>query len=112
MLTAVSAETQLAVGQVQSAHGVSGQNLQQAETVFNQLSLVQGEMQSVVAQIVEISNATREQSIATEQIAQVAEKMNHQVVQTDSALERTSQTLRELSKMAQELQHVVNRFKL
>ncbi|WP_027468500.1 methyl-accepting chemotaxis protein [Deefgea rivuli] len=112
MLTAVSAETQLAVGQVQSAHGVSGQNLQQAETVFNQLSLVQGEMQTVVAQIVEISNATREQSIATEQIAQVAEKMNHQVVQTDSALERTSQTLRELSKMAQELQQVVNRFKL
>ncbi|MBM5572688.1 MULTISPECIES: methyl-accepting chemotaxis protein [Deefgea] len=112
MLGAVSTDTHVAVEQVQSAHKVSNNNLQQADTVFQQLNVVHGEMQTVVAQIVEISNATREQSIATEQMALVAEKMNQQVVQTDSALEHTSQTLRELSQMAQALQNVVNRFKL
>jgi methyl-accepting chemotaxis protein len=112
MLSAVSSDTHQAVTQVKSAHAVSGHNLTQAEAVFNQLNVVHDEMKSVVAQIVEISNATREQSIATEQMAQVAEKMNQQVVQTDSALEHTSQTLVELSQMAQALQNVVNRFKL
>jgi methyl-accepting chemotaxis protein len=69
-------------------------------------------MQSVSGKIYEISTATREQSMATEQIAQVAEKINHQVTETDIALKNTRATLTDLSELAANLQGIVGRFKL
>ncbi|AMC35527.1 methyl-accepting chemotaxis protein [Janthinobacterium sp. B9-8] len=112
MLGSISNKTDHAVGKMQATKEMVSGNQALAQVIAERIGGMQAEMQSVAGKIIEISSATREQSMATEQIAQVAEKINHQVTETDIALKNTRATLTDLSELAANLQGVVGRFKL
>ncbi|MEJ2793447.1 methyl-accepting chemotaxis protein [Iodobacter sp. LRB] len=112
MLGSISEKTEHAVGKMQATKEMVSGNQELAQVIAERIGNMQTEMQSVSGKIFEISTATREQSMATEQIAQVAEKINHQVTETDIALKNTRVTLTDLSELAANLQGIVERFKL
>ncbi|MFC7419669.1 methyl-accepting chemotaxis protein [Iodobacter arcticus] len=112
MLGSISNKTDHAVSKMQATKEMVSGNQALAQVIAERIGGMQAEMQSVAGKIIEISSATREQSMATEQIAQVAEKINHQVTETDIALKNTRSTLTDLSELAANLQGVVGRFKL
>ncbi|MGL4603374.1 MAG: methyl-accepting chemotaxis protein [Iodobacter sp.] len=112
MLGSISEKTELAADKMLATKEMVNGNQALSEDIAQRIGAMQVEMQTVSGKIVEISSATREQSKATEQIAQVAERINLQVAETDDALQHTRATLTDLAELANNLQAIVGRFKL
>ena len=112
LLSHICEETARAVERTTATANGAELSRQTIDAVNTRIATMQGEMQGVLTQINEISSATREQSLATEQIAQVSERISQQVNHTDHSLQQTRQTLNGLNQMAGSLHGVVKRFRL
>ena len=112
LLSHICEETARAVERTTATASGAELSRQTIDAVNTRIATMQGEMQGVLTQINEISSATREQSLATEQIAQVSERISQQVTHTDHILQQTRQTLNGLNQMAGSLHSVVKRFRL
>ncbi|MBV5337593.1 MAG: methyl-accepting chemotaxis protein, partial [Deltaproteobacteria bacterium] len=66
----------------------------------------------VVTSIRDIAEATREQSIATNEMARAAEEVNSMTLENDQAVHSASQTVAELSALSKGLHALVGRFRL
>ncbi len=90
---------------VQSGVGASRQ-------VAQEIAGIESEVGRVVQTIRDIADATREQSIATTEMARAAEVANHMAIETDQAVQTATQTVNELHQLSSHLHGMVSRFRL
>ena len=69
-------------------------------------------MARVVASIRDIAEATREQSVATNEMARAAEDVNRMTAETDQAVQSATRTVDELGGLSRSLHALVGRFRL
>ncbi|MTD32702.1 hypothetical protein GKE73_03520 [Paludibacterium sp. dN 18-1] len=60
----------------------------------------------------EITGSTSEQSIATTEMAQSAERINSKSIQTDQSLQQMLATIQDLARRGDDLRAMVGQFKL
>ncbi|GGX77554.1 methyl-accepting chemotaxis protein [Vogesella alkaliphila] len=88
-------------------HGVSA-----SRQVAGQMAGIEDEVSRVVLTIRDIADATREQSIATTDMARAAETANHMAIETDQAVQNATRTVNELHQLSNHLHDMVARFRL
>ena len=66
----------------------------------------------MVLTIRDIADATREQSIATTEMARAAEVANHMAIETDQAVQNATRTVDDLHQLSNHLHGMVSRFRL
>jgi methyl-accepting chemotaxis protein len=90
---------------VQSGVGASRQ-------VATEIAGIEQEVGRVVLTIRDIADATREQSIATTEMARAAEVANHMAIETDQAVQNATRTVDDLHQLSNHLHGMVSRFRL
>ena len=80
--------------------------------VAQEIAGIENEVGRVVQTIRDIADATREQSIATTEMARAAEVANHMAIETDQAVQNATQTVNELHQLSSHLHGMVSRFRL
>ncbi len=90
---------------VQSGVGASRQ-------VATEIAGIEQEVGRVVQTIRDIADATREQSIATTEMARAAEVANHMAIETDQAVQNATRTVNDLHQLSSHLHGMVSRFRL
>jgi methyl-accepting chemotaxis protein len=88
-------------------HGVSA-----SRQVAGQMAGIEDEVARVVLTIRDIADATREQSIATTDMARAAETANHMAIETDQAVQNATRTVDELHQLSNHLHDMVARFRI
>jgi methyl-accepting chemotaxis protein len=88
-------------------HGVSA-----SRQVAGQMAGIEDEVTRVVLTIRDIADATREQSIATTDMARAAETANHMAIETDQAVQSATRTVDELHQLSNHLHDMVARFRI
>ncbi|MEI7430182.1 MAG: methyl-accepting chemotaxis protein [Betaproteobacteria bacterium] len=86
--------------------------LSDSRSVSTEIAGIQDEVLRVVTSIRDIAEATREQSIATNEMARAAEEVNNMTLENDQAVHSASQTVAELSALSKGLHGLVGRFRL
>ena len=80
--------------------------------VAEKITRIQGEVEHGIGAVRDIAEATREQSVATNEMAQAAEQVNRMTLENDQAVQSATRTVAELSALASGLHALVGRFKL
>jgi len=83
-----------------------------SRSVAQDMTGIQGQIAQVVGSIHDIADATREQSVATTEMARAAEQANHATMATDQAVQGAMQTVAELHRLSSDLQGMVAQFRL
>ena len=86
--------------------------LSASRSVSADIDGIEHEVARVVAAVRDIAGATREQSVATNDMARAAEDVNSRTLQNDQAVQSASATVGELSALSKGLHALVGRFKL
>ncbi len=86
--------------------------LSSSKAVAQEISGIQSEVAKVVASIQDIAGSTREQSVATTDMAKSAEEANCRAMETDKAVQTATQTVAELNTLSLRLHEMVARFRL
>ena len=82
-----------------------------AQEASRAISAIHQNAQNVMSAIAEISRATTEQSLASNDIAQHVEQISTMAQQTDQAVQQAIHTTQSISVLAGELGQQVNRFR-
>ncbi|WP_287877582.1 methyl-accepting chemotaxis protein [Aquitalea sp.] len=80
--------------------------------VAQDMSGIQGRIAQVVGAIHDIADSTREQSVATNEMARASEQANRATIETDQAVQGAMQTVAELHRLSSDLQAMVAQFRL
>jgi PAS domain S-box-containing protein len=91
-------------------HLVSTQEF--VETFATSLGLTRGSVQQVTASVDQIANATKEQAIASNELAKNVELIAHMTESNATAVVQASTAAHELQSMAEQLRNTVARFKV
>ena len=83
-----------------------------SRTVAQDMSGIQGRIAEVVAGIHDIADSTREQSVATTEMARASEQANRATIETDQAVQGAMQTVSQLHQLSADLQAMVAQFRL
>lgn len=112
MISSTHADVHTALADMGETQRSVASGLVASQTVSKEISGIQGEMHNVVHAIRDIAGATREQSVATTEMAKAAEEVNQLTMKNDLAVQSASQTVTELSALSAGLHEMVGRFKL
>jgi methyl-accepting chemotaxis protein len=101
-----------AVQGIQAVVAKVGAGVEQAEKANEAMQDIGGSSQETVTMVSEISDAIREQSIATTSIAQQVERIAQMSEENSAASQSTSDTAAELARLVGEMQSVVSQYKV
>ena len=111
MISGIQSDTVEVVGVMDAALPQVQAGVSAAEGAAQSLRQIKDGAQSTLDSIRDVADATREQSIASNSIAQKVEEIATMVDETTAAMQSTAATAGDLEKIAGELAHLVNRFR-
>ena len=111
MITGIQQDTVQVVGVMDAALPQVSAGVTAAEGAAESLRQIKDGAQSTLASIREVADATLEQSIASNSIAQKVEEIATMVDETTAAMQSTAATAADLEKIAGELTVLVSRFR-
>lgn len=110
MVGAIQGETREAVQVMESAVPQAHSGVASAEAAAQSLREMRSGAQSTLERIREVADSTREQSMASNNIAQQVERIAMMVEETSRAVAGSADTARNLESLSQSLQTAVRRF--
>ena len=111
MISGIQSDTVEVVGVMDAALPQVQAGVSAAEGAAQSLRQIKDGAQSTLDSIRDVADATREQSIASNSIAQKVEEIATMVDETTAAMQSTAATAGDLEKIAGELTQLVNRFR-
>jgi methyl-accepting chemotaxis protein len=112
MVGAIREETRQAVASMQTTLASVGEGSELTQLAATHLSAIRQTMQQVVSRMGGISQSTREQHQAANQIAASTERINSDIVNNDGGLQQAQATLLGLGEVATSMRAAFARFKL
>ena len=89
-----------------------GTGLSASQAVATEIAGIEDEVAPAAASSRDIAGSTREQSVATNEMANAAEQANRMTMQTDQAVQRATATVSELNALSHRLHELVGRFRI
>lgn len=111
MIAAIQTEMRAATSGMEDANSQINNGVSMAQEASRAISAIHQNAQNVMSAIAEISRATTEQSLASNDIAQHVEQISTMAQQTDQAVQQAIHTTQSISVLAGELGQQVNRFR-
>jgi methyl-accepting chemotaxis protein len=111
MITGIQTDTVEVVGVMDAALPQVTAGVQAAEGAAESLRRIKDGVQTTLNQIREVAGSTREQSIASDSIAQKVEEIASMVEETTAAMKSNAETASDMEKIAGELTLLVSRFR-
>ena len=111
MIAGIQSDTVQVVGVMDAALPQVAAGVQAAEGAAESLRRIKDGAQTTLERIREVADSTKEQSIASNSIAQKVEEIASMVEETSAAMHSTAETAEELEKIAGELTRMVSRFR-
>ena len=111
MIAGIQTDTVQVVGVMDAALPQVEAGVAAAEGAANSLRQIKDGAQSTLTSIREVADATKEQSVASNSIAQKVEEIATMVDETTAAMQSTAETAADLEKIASELTVLVSRFR-
>lgn len=111
MISAIQAETATAVAAMDHALPQVARGVDLAQEAAQSLREIRDGAGSTLARIRDVALATREQSSASNAIAQQVESIAQMVEETSASMQQTASSARELEKIAEALRGMVGRFR-
>ena len=110
-IAGIQSETVEVVGVMNSALPQVTAGVEAAEEAAATLRRIKDGAQSTLSRVREVAESTREQSIASDSIAQKVEEIATMVEETSAAMQSTAQTAEGLERISSELNSLVSRFR-
>ena len=111
MIAGIQTDTVAVVGVMDAALPQVAEGVRAAEGAADSLQKIKEGAQSTLTSIRDVADATMEQSIASNSIAQKVEEIATMVDETTAAMHSTAETAADLEKIAGELTELVSRFR-
>jgi methyl-accepting chemotaxis protein len=111
MITGIQADTVQVVGVMDAALPQVAAGVKAAEGAADSLRQIKDGAQLTLGRIRDVADSTREQSIASNSIAQKVEEIATMVDETTAAMQSTADTAADLERIASELARLVSRFR-
>jgi len=111
MITGIQTDTVQVVGVMDAALPQVDAGVRAAEGAAESLRQIKDGAQMTLARIREVANATKEQSVASNSIAQRVEEVATMVEETTAAMHSTAETAADLERISGELTQLVSRFR-
>jgi len=111
MITGIQTDTVQVVGVMDAALPQVDAGVQAAEGAAESLRQIKDGAQLTLIRIREVANATKEQSVASNSIAQRVEEVATMVEETTAAMHSTAATAEDLERISSELTQLVSRFR-
>jgi methyl-accepting chemotaxis protein len=111
MIAGVQSDTQQVVGVMDAALPLVAAGVQAAEDAAMSLQKIKEGAQTTLASIRDVAEATKEQSSASNSIAQKVEEIATMVEETSAAMNSTAETAEDMERLASELNVLVSRFR-
>ncbi|KPC50274.1 methyl-accepting chemotaxis protein [Amantichitinum ursilacus] len=112
MIDGIRTETDAAVSTMQKTHEVVRRGVNLSDNAAGNISTIRENMNAVMQKMGEIALSTKEQQQATTAMAQSAENITNQMLQTDAALHRATDSVHRLSELAGFLKQLFGKFRL
>jgi methyl-accepting chemotaxis protein len=112
MIDGIRGETNAAVKNMESTLDAVQSGVSLSNEAANKIAHIRQNMNNVVEKMSEIALATKEQQEATTQMAQSAENITNHMQQSDAALHRATDSIRQLNHLAGFLREMFSRFKV
>jgi methyl-accepting chemotaxis protein len=112
LIDATHGDIHTALGDMADTQRSVASGVAASRTVAQDMSGIQGRIAEVVAGIHDIADSTREQSVATTEMARASEQANRATIETDQAVQGAMQTVSQLHKLSADLQAMVAQFRL
>jgi methyl-accepting chemotaxis protein len=111
MITGIQSDTVLVVGVMNAALPQVEAGVQAAQGAAESLRQIKDGAQTTLSRVREVADSTREQSVASDSIAQKVEEIATMVEQTTAAMHSTAETAADMEKISNELMALVGRFR-
>ncbi|MEI7612760.1 MAG: methyl-accepting chemotaxis protein [Betaproteobacteria bacterium] len=111
MIAGIQSDTVEVVGVMDAALPQVAAGVQAAEGAASTLSRIKDGAQTTLERVREVAESTKEQSIASDSIAQRVEEIATMVEETTAAMKSTAETAEDLERIANELNTLVSRFR-
>ena len=111
MIASIQSDTVEVVGVMDAALPQVAAGVQAAEGAAEMLSQIKQGAQTTLDRVREVADSTKEQSVASDSIAQRVEEIATMVEETTAAMKSTAETAEDIQKIAGELDALVRRFR-
>jgi len=111
MISGIQSDTVLVVGVMDAALPQVEAGVQAADGAAQSLHRIKDSAHSTLSSIRDVAEATKEQSLASTNIAQRVEQISQMVEETNAAMRSTAETATELERISNELNRLVGRFR-
>jgi len=111
MINGIQADTVEVVGVMDAALPQVDAGVKGAESAAESLRQIKDGAQKTLDRIREVADSTKEQSVASNSIAQKVEEIATMVEETTAAMQSTAETAEELEKISSELTVLISRFR-
>ncbi len=111
MIAGIQTDTVEVVGVMDAALPQVANGVSAAQGAADSLSKIQESAQTTLSRVREVAGSTKEQSVASDSIAQRVEEVATMVDETAAAMQSTAETAAEMEKIAAELNALVSRFR-
>ncbi len=111
MIDGIESDTELVVGVMAAALPQVSAGVAAAGGAADSLRLIKDGAQSTLLRIREVASATKEQSVASQSIAQRVEEITQMVEETSASMQATAETAADLQALLSELNRLVKRFR-
>lgn len=112
MILAIQTETQASVALLTESVPQASQGVELSEATAKVLHEIRSGMQLTLERVQDVAGSTREQSLASNNIAQQVERIASVVEETRSVMEHSAQEVAQLEQLSLTLQQSVSRFKV
>ncbi|WP_218871162.1 methyl-accepting chemotaxis protein [Chitinibacter bivalviorum] len=112
MLAAVQEETMSIVGMMDKAIPQVNQGVELSRNVAQSLGHIQAGAQSTLSHLNEVAEATREQGVASNNIASRVEDISQMVEETSISIAHSADNAMQVNSIAQQLNQLLSRFKI
>ncbi len=112
MIDGIRSETSQAVDSMQSTLGAVQSGVGMSNDAAGKIASIRENMAQVMQKISEIAHSTREQQNATTAMAQSAENITNQMQESDAAMQKATDAVRQLNHMAGYLKQLFSGFRI
>jgi len=112
MIDGMHTETQTAVNSMQSTLHTVQNGVNMSNDAAEKITAIRENMTTVMQKIGEIAHSTREQQNATTAMAQSAENITNQMQESDAAMQKANDAVRQLNHMAGYLKQLFSNFRI
>jgi len=111
MISGIQSDTEIAANVMDAALPQVAEGAQEAEGAAESLRQIKEGAQVTLSHIREVADATKEQSVASNSIAQRVEEIASMVEATSATMQTTAETAENLKRISTELHQLVSRFR-